>query len=130
MFPLYCWCSWKPSFFVIASTMLTKHSKQPTLGTVTIASHSLRIMRPLFNLQDGTISANGWTLPDLESKLTQHNYFTEEVLCDSIRFSGIIRLSTSKQLIFITCQYYLWKCFYVAQDYHCNMHIVVSRYLL
>ena len=41
-------------FFVVPFTMLTKHSKQPTLGTVTNMSHSLRIMRSLFNLQDGT----------------------------------------------------------------------------
>ena len=33
--------------------MFTKHKKQPTLGTVVIALHSLRLIRPLFNLHDG-----------------------------------------------------------------------------
>ena len=61
-------------------------------------------------------SANDWTLPDFESNLTQHKYFAEEVFYDSIRFSSIIRLSASKQLNFITYQYYMWKCFCVAQD--------------
>ena len=41
-------------FFVIAFTIFTKHSKQPTLGTATIVSLSLRLIRPVFNLHDGT----------------------------------------------------------------------------
>ena len=41
-------------FFVITFTMLTRQNKQPALGTVTTVSHSLRIMRPLYDLQSGT----------------------------------------------------------------------------
>ena len=41
-------------FFVTAFTIFAKHKKQPTLGTVTIVSHSLRLIRPLFNLHDCT----------------------------------------------------------------------------
>ena len=73
--------------------MLTKHSKQPLLGIITMASHSLRIIRPLFNLQDGTMFCK-WLNVARFKKLTQHSYFTEEVLCDLIRFSSIVRLST------------------------------------